>query len=276
MIAEEEHQRAAESRLQITHMGRIALVGELAAAMSHELRQPLAAIRMNAETGARIVTRGDGDLCEDHRELYADIFSDIVADNALASDIITRVRALVRREELPQQPVDLNEMCRAAARVLQYDARTRHAEIVLSLDAHVPAVTGDPVELQQVVLNLILNALDASAATANPRVVISTVVSGEEVEVTVRDNGLGLTENVQRHLFESFFTTKPHGLGLGLPIVHSIVERHHGRVAAENAEQGGAVFRVVVPVMRNRRKGHVQATELGSVAFGRGDSRGSR
>ena len=253
MLAEEEQRRAAETRRQMTHIGRVALVGELAATMSHELRQPLAAIRTNAEAGAKIMTRTTGQLGEEERELCAEIFSDIVADDALASDIITRVRALVRREELPQQPVDLNEICRTSARVVQHDARTRHAEITLSLDPRLPAVTGDPVQFQQVVLNLILNALEASADTPNPHVVISTVARSEEVEVAVRDNGPGLTADVQQHLFESFFTTKTQGLGLGLAIVQSIVERHHGRVRAENGEQSGAIFRVVVPVWQSPR-----------------------
>jgi signal transduction histidine kinase len=177
-------------------------------------------------------------LGEQERELYAEIFSAIVADDALASDITTRVRALVRREELPQQPVDLNEICRTSARVLQYDARARHAQITLTLDPHLPAVTGDPIQFQQVVLNLMLNALDASA---------------------------GLTANVQQHLFESFLTTKTQGLGLGLPIVQSIGGRHDGRVRAENSEQGGAIFRVVVPVRRSPRTGAAEgATELGA------------
>ena len=254
LAAEEQQRRADETRRQVAHMGRVALVGELAATMSHDLRQPLAAIRMNAEAGARIVARDTGTLGDDERELCEEIFSDIVADNVLASDIITRVRALVRREELPPQPVDLNEICRTSARLLQYDVLTRLADVTLALDPRVPTVTGDPVQLQQVVVNLLVNALDASAASPNPHVTISTEVRGEEVEVAVRDNGSGLTADVQPHLFESFFTTKPQGLGLGLPIVQSIVERHHGRVRAENADEGGAIFRVTMPGTRSPRE----------------------
>jgi two-component system, LuxR family, sensor kinase FixL len=191
--------------------------------------------------------QGDtGPLDEEEREMCGEIFGDIVADNVLASDIITRVRALVRREELPPQPVDLNEVCRSSARVLQYDVVARQADITFALDPRQPTVTGDPIQLQQVVLNLLVNALDASAASTTPRVTISTMVQGEEVEVAVRDNGPGLTPDVQSHLFESFFTTKAHGLGLGLPIVQSIIERHHGRVRAENTEEGGAIFRVTM------------------------------
>jgi len=251
LVAEEQQRRIDETRRQVSHMGRVALVGELAATMSHELRQPLAAIRMNAEAGAKIVARATGPLGDEEREMCEEIFGDIVADNVLASDIITRVRALVRREELRPQAVDLNEICRTSARVLHYDLVARQADIMFALDPRQPTVTGDPVQLQQVVLNLLVNALDAAAASTTPQVTISTEVRGEEVEVAVRDNGPGLTSDVQQHLFESFFTTKPQGLGLGLPIVQSIVERHHGRVRAENADEGGAIFRVTLPGTRS-------------------------
>jgi signal transduction histidine kinase len=251
--AEEQHRRADETRRQVAHMGRVAMLGELAATMSHELRQPLAAIRANAETGVRIVACGAGQVTEDDRALYAEIFGAIVSDDALASDIITRVRALVRRETLPQRPVDLNEVCRISARLLHYEAKSRHAEIALALDPELPAVIGDPIQFQQVVLNLMLNGLDASASSASPRLVVSSASRGEEVEVAVQDNGPGISEDLRHHLFESFFTTKQDGLGLGLPIVLSIVERHRGRMETENADQGGAIFRVVVPGLRSPR-----------------------
>jgi len=202
---------------------------------------------------------------DEEREMCGEIFGDIVADNVLASDIITRVRALVRREELPPQPVDVNEICRTSARVLQYDVVSRQAEITFALDPRQPTVTGDPVQLQQVVLNLLVNALDASTASTTPHVAVSTTVRGEEVEIAVRDNGPGLTKDVQPHLFESFFTTKPHGLGLGLPIVQSIIERHHGRVRAENAEEGGAIFRVTLPGTRTARESPSALAKAGVV-----------
>jgi signal transduction histidine kinase len=251
--ADEQHRRADEIRRQVTHMGRVAMLGELAATMSHELRQPLAAIRANAETGVRLATGGAGRVTEDDRALYAEIFDAIVSDDARASDIITRIRALVRREALPQRPVDLNDVCRTAARLLQYEAKTRRADLVLSLDPALPLVSGDPIQLQQVVLNLMLNGLDASASSQAPRLAVSTAGRDEEVEVAVGDNGPGISDELRQHLFESFFTTKPGGLGLGLAIVQSIVERHRGRVEAENAEHGGAIFRVVVPGLRGGR-----------------------
>ena len=251
-LADEQQRLADESQRQVAHMGRVALLGELATTISHELRQPLAAIRANADTGTKLVRRRGGTLDEDERELCDEIFRAIADDDALASDIISRVRSLVRREALPQQPVDLNEVCLTSARLLQYDALTRRAEITLSLDPSLPEVIGDPVQFQQVVLNLIVNALEASAARIAPRVEIATAFRDDEVELTVSDNGAGLAENVRRRLFESFFTTKSQGLGLGLAIVHSIVERHNGRVQAENGPLGGAIFRVVVPRAQHR------------------------
>jgi signal transduction histidine kinase len=251
LVAEEQLRRLEETRRQVADMGRLATIGELAATISHELRQPLAAIRANAETGAKFVTRNAGQFGTQDRQLCGEIFNEIVADNALAADIITRVRALVRGEELPWRLVDVNEICRTSVRLLQHDTRARHAEIILSLDPQSPAVVGDPVQLQQVLLNLLWNALDAAAASTNPKIVISSLDRGEEVELAVLDNGPGLPPDVQQHLFESFFTTKPQGLGLGLVIVQSIVERHQGRVRADNDERGGAVFRVVLPRTRS-------------------------
>ncbi len=258
--AEDQHRRAEETRRQVAHMGRVALVGELAATIAHELRQPLAAIRANAETGVKLVALHSEHFTAEDIEMCGEIFSSIVADNTLASDIITRVRALVRREETPQRSVDLNETCRTSARLLLYDAQTRRATITLSLDPHLPTVTGDPIQFQQVVLNLMMNALDASASAVNPHVAVATSARGDEIELEVRDNGPGFQDDVAQHLFESFFTTKPQGLGLGLVIVQSIVERYRGRVRAENNRAGGAVFRVVLP----RLDVAVRASDAGS------------
>ena len=249
--AQEQQQRLEESRRVVAHMGRVALLGELATAISHELRQPLTAIRMNAQAGARAVRSRHMLGADQDMDLFDEIFQAIDEDNTLASDIITRVRALARRDALPEQPVDLNEVIRASARLLQFESATRRADIVLTLDPHLHAVTGDPVQLQQIVLNLTLNALEACAASPTPRVEVSTFGRDAGIEVTVRDNGPGLSQGIRLHLFESFFTTKEAGLGLGLAIVHSIVERHHGRILAENGEQGGAVFRVILPCTRN-------------------------
>ena len=251
-LAEEQQRTGEETRRQVAHMGRVSLVGELAAAIAHELRQPLAAIRANAETGVRLLARRGGSLGDEERELCQEIFGAISADDALAADIVTRIRALVRRETLPEQPVQLNEVCLDSVRLLRHEARARKTELSLSLAATLPTVNGDPIQLQQVVLNLIANALDAAAASASPRVVVATFDQGTTVEISVSDNGRGLADNVRHRLFESFFTTKPQGLGLGLAIVKSTVERYRGNVWADNDARGGAVFRATFPAAPSR------------------------
>ena len=244
----EEQQRSAEAaRRQIAHMGRVAVVGELAATISHEIRQPLAAMRSNAEAGALFLSRNTHDFVPAHRHFFEILFQDITAENEHASAIITRIGALVRREVLPRAPVDLNDVCQLAARLLEHEAEARRAKITLLLCTRSALVIGDAVEFQQVVLNLALNALDACRSAAEPRVIISTDARDHEVEFAVRDNGSGITADVRQHLFQSFFTTKSTGLGLGLAIVQSIVERHNGRVCVDSNEHLGATFRVLVP-----------------------------
>jgi signal transduction histidine kinase len=235
--------KAEETRRQVAHLGRVAMIGELAATVSHELRQPLAAIRANAESGALLLGRNPADVQE-----AVQIFRDIVDEDIRAAEIIDRTRMLLRNEVPKSADVDLNEVCRQAVQMLARNAVHRQTDLTLSLQARASSVVGDPVQLQQVVLNLVLNAIEAMSTSLDPRsVTVCTRESDEEVEVSVHDTGPGLPPEVQRHLFESFYSTKEQGLGMGLVIVRSIVERHHGRVSATNGERGGAVFRVVLP-----------------------------
>jgi len=235
--------RAEETRRQVAHMGRLALVGELSATMSHDLRQPLAAIRANAEAGARLLAFSPPDLGE-----VREIFQSIVEDDTRAADVIEGVRKLLRKDEMFATTVDLNQICQESVRLLQHEAALRQTRLELSLSAAHPTVAGDPVQLQQVVLNLMLNGLEAvSTSTAERAVFIRTETNADGVELTVHDSGPGLSANVHPHLFDPFFSTKAGGLGLGLVIVRSIVERHNGRVRAENHSLGGALFRVRLP-----------------------------
>jgi two-component system sensor kinase FixL len=157
---------------------------------------------------------------------------------------------LLRKGQPDNVAVDLNRICRDSAGLLGHDAARRGIRLDLFLDPHLQMVSGDAVQLQQVILNLTLNAFDAAASTAaqDRKVMIGTSARTGEAEIFVRDNGPGLSADVRNHLFESFFTTKPRGLGLGLTIVRIIIERHNGRVSGENGDGGGAVFRVVLPI----------------------------
>jgi len=243
VVLEKQRLQAEEARLQIAHMGRVALVGELAATISHELRQPLAAIRINAEAGAHLVANPSSDL-----EEASEIFQSIVSDDERAVEVIESIRRLVRKDEPIVTTVDLNQVCRDAVRLLQHDAASRGTRIEMSLAPEAPLVTGDAVQLQQVVLNLVVNGLDAAATSPTDRfVIVTTETSDNHVELQVHDSGPGLSADMQPHLFESFFSTKKAGLGLGLVIVRSIVERHSGQVRAENHELGGAVFFARLP-----------------------------
>lgn len=232
-----------QTRRQVAHMGRVAIVGELAAAVSHELRQPLAAIRANAEAGTLLLRQSPPEVNE-----AREAFMDIIVDDVRASEIIDHIRTLLRKQEPTTTSVDLNDICRGAVHLLHRDAVIRGTRLDLSLAPALPPLSGDPIQLQQVVLNLALNALDAATTSpAERRVAIATARRSAEVELSVRDSGRGLPPEVQQRLFESFFSTKAHGLGMGLVIVRSIVERHNGRVHAENHSSGGAIFRVLLP-----------------------------
>jgi len=238
-----------ESRRELAHMGRVATVGELAAAVSHELRQPLMAIRANAEAGTMLMARAPRDL-----EEAQEIFRAIVADTSRAANVIDHIRLLLRNSEPTMDVVDLNEICSHAAALLQRDAGLRQTHLDLDLHYGELPVRGDPVQLQQVIINLVLNALDAASTSASTKLVtISTRAAGDVADLLVRDTGPGISPELQQRIFEPFFSTKSQGLGMGLVIVRSILERHKGRVRAENDAGGGALFRVSLPMVRATR-----------------------
>jgi two-component system, LuxR family, sensor kinase FixL len=231
-------------------------VGELTAAVSHELRQPLAAIGAHADAGALLLAQSPPDVTEARL-----IFEDIAADNVRANEVIEHMRLLLsKHRQDPSQLIDLNQVCSQAVRLIERSATDRGVTIELSLSPELPPVQADPVQLQQVVLNLALNAVDAAALSSGERAVtVGTGSRQNKVELFVRDTGPGLTSHVQSHLFHSFFSTKPRGLGLGLAIVRAIVEQHHGTVQAASDARGGAVFRVLLPAAGASSSSHRRA-----------------
>ncbi|HKP14640.1 MAG TPA: sensor histidine kinase [Gemmatimonadaceae bacterium] len=236
----------AESRGQTAHIARVATVNQLGAAVSHELRQPLSAMRLNAETGALLLGQEPPDVSEARA-----VFRDIVKDNARAVEVIEHIRLLLRRDRETSEPVSLNDLCRNVVKLLKGASVSKEVIVDLSLADGLPNVHGDAVQLQQVAMNLALNAIESAATSARERrVVLGTAARDGQVELSVRDTGPGLSTEAQQHLFESFFSTKKSGLGMGLTIVHQIVERHHGTVHAENSPGGGALFRVTLSAAR--------------------------
>jgi two-component system sensor kinase FixL len=210
------------------------------------LNQPLSGILSNAAAGQRFIDRGKVDLCE-----IRELLGDIISDGRRASDVVRGIRGMVKKEQIARRSVDLNEVVMDAVRMASADALLHSCQLETSLAANLPAVDGDPVQLQQVLLNLMINAFDAMRDTpfSNRRVAIATQPTGDAtVHTTVRDYGVGISEEMRERVFDPFFSTKNEGLGMGLAIVRSIVESHGGTITAENADNGGARFEFVLPL----------------------------
>jgi signal transduction histidine kinase len=230
-------------RQDLAHIGRVSTVGELTASLAHELNQPLTAILANAQAIRRILVSDRGDLVE-----VRAIVEDIVEDDKRAAAVIARLRGLLKKGPFERSIVDMSELVGQVARLVASDAILRNVVIRLELAPDLPPVTGDRVQLQQVVLNLILNGLDAMRDSAgNHTLVLRTVGGPARVEVEVRDSGAGIEGTDIDHVFDAFYTTKAEGLGMGLAIVRSIVEAHGGRVEARNNPEGGATFSFALP-----------------------------
>jgi PAS domain S-box-containing protein len=244
-------QKRAEATLrrsldEIAHLNRVAAMGELTASLAHELNQPLAAILSNAQAASRFLSGESPDLTQ-----VAECLTDITADDKRAGEVISRLRALLRKGEFEASVVDLNEVVGDAIRLLGNDALLRQASIVFEPSPALPPVLGDRIQLYQVVLNLIVNGLEAVAEQppGNRRVLVGTARSDDGgVELTVEDSGKGIIGSDLPRVFEPFFSTKREGLGMGLSISRSIVKAHSGRIWAENSAGGGAIFRCVLPV----------------------------
>jgi two-component system sensor kinase FixL len=230
---------------ELTHLTRVSALGGLAGSLAHELNQPLTAILSNAQATQRFL---DAEVV-DHAEVQ-DTLKDIVADSCRAGDIIKKIRALVRKSDIERQSVDMGGVVRDAAVLVHSDAIMRNIRIRLDIANDLPRVRGDRVQLQQVVLNLLLNSFDAmhDAAPAD-RVVtlkVSTQTDGA-VRLLAKDHGHGLTPDQIEQVFEPFFTSKPHGLGLGLSICRTIIAAHGGRIWVESNPDVGASFFVNLP-----------------------------
>jgi signal transduction histidine kinase len=235
-------------RQELTHIGRVSAMGELAASLAHELNQPLAAILSNAETIQGLLAADSVDL-----ETVREILGDIVADDKRAAAVIQRLRILIKKGDLEFAPLDVNEIVGEVARLVKSDVLSRNVAMSLELAADLPSVLGDRVQLQQVVLNLVQNGLEAlPPLSAGPRtIVIRTARDGAAaVAVAIQDSGTGIDPSDTERIFEPLYTTKADGLGMGLRIVRTIVDAHGGHLVAANNEHGGATVHVTLPAGR--------------------------
>jgi len=234
-------------REEMTHMSRVSSMGELTASLAHELNQPLSAIASNAAAGRRFLAQGSPEP-----KMFEELLADVAADARRASDIIHGIHDFVRKREGTRCLVNLNEIIREVLRLLHSDLLGRATSVETQLGPSLPSVDADPVQLQQVLLNLLMNSLEAMQSTSadKRRVVISTACEANStVTVSVRDYGSGLPEEDMDKVFTHFYSTKPNGMGMGLTIVRSIIEAHGGKLWAENVDEGARFF-FALPVTR--------------------------
>jgi PAS domain S-box-containing protein len=233
-------------RREVAHVGRITMMGQLASALAHEINQPLGAILRNAEAAELFMRDASPDLDE-----IRAIVADIRKDDQRAGAVIDRMRGLLKREALNTRALDVSELVGDVTALVRVDAAARHVKLEVDVPGNLPHIRGDRVHLQQVLLNVILNGMDAlnGASRGERRVsVTASLDEAQKVEIAVSDTGDGIPADKLAHVFDPFFTTKPNGLGMGLPISRTIIEAHAGRFWAENNSSGGATFRFTLPI----------------------------
>jgi signal transduction histidine kinase len=249
LLLERRRRRLAERsdhnhRFELAHASRLAVAGELTGAIAHEINQPLGAILSNADA-AELILQAGGDRRDELRQILADIRR----DDLRASEVIRRLRALLAKQEVQGQRFDLDEAVSDVESLLRGEARRRGVTLDIRLTPSAVTMVGDRVQIQQVLINLVLNAMDAVADLPADRrtVVVSVENSASGIDIAVRDRGHGIASEHQPKLFDSFFSTKGKGMGLGLSIARTLVEAHGGRIWAENGPGEGAVFHVELP-----------------------------
>jgi signal transduction histidine kinase/integral membrane sensor domain MASE1 len=236
---------AQQSRQELAHFTRVSMMGELTASLAHELNQPLTGILANAQAARRFMEATPPALGE-----FRDILSDIIEDVKRASEVIQRLRDLLRKDEFQDVLLDLNVLSRDVVKLVSSDAVIRNVTVTFDFDPQPACVHGDRVQLQQVVLNLLLNAMEAMAECAEGDRTVTVCTRNTEaktVHVSVQDTGPGLRDDTQELVFEPFYTTKPEGMGMGLAISRSIIEAHGGVIWVANNPTRGTTFHFTLP-----------------------------
>jgi PAS domain S-box-containing protein len=242
---------AQAHRNEAAHLLRVASLGELSSALAHELKQPLTAILSNAQAAQILLARDNVDLQE-----VRNIIGDIVADDKRAGEVIDRLHALVKRREFQPQPMEVNQLIRDVLHMMNYELTSRSVQVVSELAACALPIRGDRVQLQQVLINLILNAVDSmSQPPKNNRTLTlrSQRMARNIIQISLADTGHGIAPGDEETIFESYYTTKPGGLGLGLSLSRSILNAHGGNLWADNHGSNGATFHFTIPELRGGR-----------------------
>ena len=234
---------AVKQRDELAHLSRVAMLGELSGSLAHELNQPLAAILSNAQAAQRFLARDPPEL-----QALSDILSDIVKNDRRAGAVIQRLRSLLRKEEAQRQSLAFNDIVVESLQLMRSDLLNRQVSVHTELTPGLPNVSGDRVQLQQVLLNYVINGCDAmDGQPVDRELLVRTRQVGGGIEVAVSDRGIGVPPKDLERIFEPFMTTKARGMGLGLAICRSIVEAHGGRVWASNNADRGATLHFELP-----------------------------
>ena len=239
---------ARQHQAELSYLLRLSTVGEMAAGLAHELNQPLAAITNYAKGCARRIVSSAGKPSQ-----IVPALEEIAAQAMRAGDIIRRLRNLSRKGEVRREPVDVNELVREVARFVDAEAHERAVRLQLDLAPQLPQVCADAIEMEQVILNLVRNGLEAvSGVEGGAReLLLRTTAADDTLEIAISDTGEGLAADVAEKMFDPFFSTKPGSLGMGLSISRSIVEAHGGRLWATPNLPRGTTFRFTLPVTSN-------------------------
>jgi PAS domain S-box-containing protein len=236
----------ALQRAEIEHLMRVSVLGELSGSIAHEVNQPLTAILSNAQAALHLLTQNSPDLAE-----IRDALEDIVHEDNRAGEVIHRLRSLLKKGERKMESVNINDVVRSTISLLNSELVGRDISVRLDLENSEPLTRGDSVQLQQVLLNLVMNAMDAMASTPmNQRSILISTRGTKTgmVDVLVKDRGHGIGPKENGHVFEPFYTTKDHGLGLGLPLCSTIIQAHQGKLNLVNDEGGGAIAVFSLPI----------------------------
>ena len=237
----------ARQRNEMAHLSRVTMLGELSGSLAHELNLPLTAILSNAQAAQRVLANGEVDLAE-----LREILNEIVSEDKRAAEVIRRLRLLLKKGEVQWQSLCINEVVHDVLELMRSDLINQKVTVDCELPQNLPIVTGDPVQLQQVLLNLVVNACDAMANCAIPerRILIRTGIENgsRAVSVSVTDRGDGIPAEKLEQIFEPFFSTKAKGMGLGLSVCRTIITAHRGKLWATNNPDHGATFHFSLPV----------------------------
>ena len=248
----ERDERLRELQMEFTHVSRLSAMGEMAATLAHELNQPLTAVMNYVQAGRRMLDAPEIDMAR-----TTELMSKAADQAQRAGDIIRRLRSFVARGESERLPEDMNEVVREACALALVGARSDGIDVDMDMDESLPPVLIDRVQIQQVLVNLVRNSVDAMMNQDERAISVRTMRNGEDaVEVVIADNGPGLAPEIAEHLFEPFNTSKPDGMGIGLTVCRSIIEDHGGRIWSAPVDGSGTDFRFTVPLRQDMGDEH--------------------